>query len=154
VRWVVLTLFALTYAGITARRVRFVPIGRPSVALVGACALVAAGALAGPIGLGPDEALRAVEPHTIALLFGMMVVAAGPGAAGFFDWATAAVARAVRSRAALLWAVTCGAGLLSALLVNDAVCLLATPLVVRLARETRTALHPLLLGLAMGANAG
>jgi Na+/H+ antiporter NhaD/arsenite permease-like protein len=154
VRWLILVLFGLTYAGITARRVHFVPIGRPSVALVGACAMVTVGALAGPYGLDPDEALRAVEPHTIALLFGMMVVAAGLGVAGFFDWATAAVARTVRSRAALLWVVTCGSGLLSALLVNDAVCLLATPLVVRLARDTRTALHPLLFGVAMGANAG
>src|SRR5262245_11958252 len=70
VRWVLFSIFALTYAGITARRVKFVPIGRPSVALVGACILVVLGAVAGPIGLGPDEALHAVEPHTIALLFG------------------------------------------------------------------------------------
>jgi Na+/H+ antiporter NhaD/arsenite permease-like protein len=153
-RWVILAIFALTYAGITARRVALLPIGRPSVALVGACALVIAGAFAGPVGLSPDEALAAVEPHTLTLLFGMMVVAAGFGAAGFFDWATAFLTRRVRSRAALLWLTTFGSGLLSAALLNDAVCLLATPLVVRLARETRTALHPLLFAVAMGSNAG
>ncbi len=153
-RWLILVLFALTYAGITARRVTVLPIGRPSVALVGACLLVVAGLFAGPYGLGPDEALGSVEPHTITLLFGTMVIAAGLGAAGFFDWATTFLARRVTSRAALLWLVTCGSGLLSAALLNDAVCLLATPLVVRLARETRTALHPLLFGVAMGSNAG
>jgi Na+/H+ antiporter NhaD/arsenite permease-like protein len=153
-RWVILALFALTYIGISARRVHWVPIGRPSVALVGACALVVAGVFAGPIGLAPEEALGSVEPHTLVLLFGMMVVAAGLGTAGFFDWATALAARTVRSRAALLWLVTAGAGLLSAVLVNDAVCLLATPLVVRVARQTRTALAPLMFAVAMGSNAG
>jgi len=154
VRTVIVLLFALTYAGIAARRLAPLPIGRPAVALVGACLLVMAGTLAGPAGLSPDEALAAVEPHTIALLFGMLVLAAGLGAAGFFDWATAALAQRVRSRGALLWLVTCGSGLCAALLLNDAVCLLATPFVVRLARQTRTALPPLLLGVAMGANAG
>jgi len=154
VRWLILALFALTYAGITARRVHWMPIGRPSVALVGACAMVVAGAFAGPLGLGPEEALGAVDSHTIALLFGMMVVAAGLGAGGLFDWATALLARLVRSRVALLWLVTVGAGVLSAVLVNDAVCLLATPLVVRVARQTRTALHPLMFAVCMGSNAG
>lgn len=40
------------------------------------------GAFAGPLGLTPDEALRAVEPNTIGLLFGMMLVASGLGEAG------------------------------------------------------------------------
>ena len=79
-RWLVVALFALTYVGISARRVHLVPVGRPAMALIGASALVVAGAFAGPYGLSGDEALRAVEPHTLALLFGMMLVAAGPGA--------------------------------------------------------------------------
>lgn len=60
----------------------------------------------------------------------------------------------MRSPAALLYAVTFGAGLLSAVLVNDAVCVLATPLVVRLARRTGAAVRPLLFAVAMGSNAG
>lgn len=153
-RWLVVALFALTYVGISARRVHLVPVGRPAMALIGASALVVAGAFAGPYGLSGDEALRAVEPHTLALLFGMMLVAAGLWGGGFFDRAADLLAARLRSKAALLWAVTVGAGLLSAVLVNDAVCLLATPLVLRVARRLRAAETPLLFAVAMGSNAG
>ena len=63
-RWVILTLFALTYAGISARRVALLPIGRPALALVGATALVIAGHFAGHHGLSPDAALHACLLYT------------------------------------------------------------------------------------------
>ena len=153
-RYVILALFALTYVGISARRVSLLPIGRPAMAMVGASALFVAGAFAGPYGLTGDEALRAVEPHTIALLLGMMIVAAGLGEGGFFTRATEFLATRARSGAAMLWGVTVGSGLLSAALVNDAVCLLATPLVVSLARRTNRPVRPFLFAVAMGSNAG
>ncbi len=153
-RWVIVALFTLTWVGISARRIHLIPIGRPAVALVGAVALVVAGQLAGPWGLSVDEALRVVEPHTIALLLGMMVVAAGLADAGFFARATALLARVVQAPAALLWVVTLGAGLLSAVLVNDAICLLATPLVMALVATRGLPARPFLFALAMGSNAG
>ncbi|MBI1945058.1 MAG: arsenic transporter [Deltaproteobacteria bacterium] len=153
-RWLVLVVFVLTWLGISARRVELLPIGRPAIALVGAVALVVIGQFAGPHGLGVDEALRAIEPQTLALLFGMMVVAAALAEAGFFAVVTERLADAVRRPAVLLWAVTVGAGLLSAVLVNDAVCLLATPLVVALVRRRGLPVRPFLFALAMGANAG
>ncbi|MBL8919429.1 MAG: hypothetical protein JNJ54_11245 [Myxococcaceae bacterium] len=124
------------------------------MALIGATVCVALGAWAGPPFLGVDDALKAVELHTLSLLLGMMVVAAGLGEAGFFAWATGWLSGRVRSRSALLWAVTLGCGLLSAALVNDAVCLLATPLVVQLARTARAQVKPFLFAVAMGSNAG
>jgi Na+/H+ antiporter NhaD/arsenite permease-like protein len=154
VKAVLLAIFALTYAGISARRVRLLPIGRPAMAMVGASAMVLAGAFAGPIGLGADEALRAVEPHTIAMLFGMMLISSGLDEARFFAWLTDRVARVVRTPAALLWAVTITSGLLSAVLVNDAVCLLATPVVMASARRQRVSVRPFVFALCMGANAG
>lgn len=153
-RWVILGLFALTYAGISARRVALLPVGRPSLALVGATALVIAGHFAGRYGLSPDAALHAVEPNTIALLVAMMMVSGALGESGFFDRATDVLARRTRSHTTLLYAVTVGAGLLSAVLVNDAVCVLATPLVVRLARRVGASVRPLLFAVAMGSNAG
>jgi Na+/H+ antiporter NhaD/arsenite permease-like protein len=154
VKAVLLAIFALTYVGISARRVRVLPIGRPAMAMVGASAMVLAGAFAGPIGLGADEALRAVEPHTIAMLLGMMLISSGLDEAGFFPWLTERVARVVRTSAALLWAVTIASGLLSAVLVNDAVCLLATPVVLASARRQRVSVRPFVFALCMGANAG
>jgi Na+/H+ antiporter NhaD/arsenite permease-like protein len=154
VRWILLALFALTYVGISARRIRIVPVGRPAMAMIGACAMVVVGQFAGENGLSVDEALRAVEPNTIGLLLGMMVVAAGLGEAGFFAWATSWLERRVTSRVALLWSVTLGSGILSAFLVNDAVCLLATPLVVALVKRKGTPMRPFLFAVAMGSNAG
>jgi Na+/H+ antiporter NhaD/arsenite permease-like protein len=153
-RLAILVTFALSYVGITARRLRWLPVGRPSMALIGATVCVALGAWAGPPFLGLDEALKAVELHTLSLLLGMMVVAAGLGEAGFFAWATGFLSSRVRSRPGLLWAVTVGCGLLSAVLVNDAVCLLATPLVVQLARKAQAPVRPFLFAVAMGSNAG
>ncbi|MEW5742737.1 MAG: SLC13 family permease [Myxococcota bacterium] len=153
-RWLVFTVFALTWVGISARRVRILPIGRPAMALVGAAAAVVVGLFAGEYGLSVDEALRAVELHTLALLLGMMVVAAGLGEAGFFDWAVGWLARRSLCPAALVWVVTLGSGLLSAVLVNDAVCLLATPLVVLLVRQVGAPVRPFLFAVAMGSNAG
>jgi Na+/H+ antiporter NhaD/arsenite permease-like protein len=147
-RWVLLALFGLTYVGISARRLWLLPVGRPATALIGATALVIAGAFAGEHGLTADEALSAVELHTIVLLFGMMVVAAGLAEAGFFAWATRFLGRRVTSPVVLLYAVTLGSGILSAFLVNDAVCLLVPPLFARSGRK------PLFLAIAMGANAG
>lgn len=153
-RWALVAVFVLTWLGISARRVQLLPIGRPAMALVGAVTLVVLGQLAGPWGLTVDEALRVVEPHTIALLLGMMVVAAGLAEAGFFASATSLLARTVSSPAQLLWVVTVGAGLLSAVLVNDAICLLATPLVVALVHARGLPTRPFLFAVAMGSNAG
>jgi Na+/H+ antiporter NhaD/arsenite permease-like protein len=154
VRWLVFTVFALTWVGISARRIRLLPIGRPAMALVGAALVMVVSLFAGPQGLSVDEALRAVEPHTLALLLGMMLLSAGLGEAGFFAWAVQALARQKPSPAQLLWAVTLGSGLLSAVLVNDAVCLLATPLVIALVRQLGAPVRPFLFAVAMGANAG
>lgn len=153
-RYAILAVFGLVYIGISAQRVRALPIGRPSFSLVGASTLVVLGLFAGPVGLKPDEALAAVEPHTISLLFGMMVVSSGLAIGGFFDVASVWIARHARSPARLLWIVTIGCGVLSAVLMNDAVCLLATPLVVMLAERLRANKLPLALGVAMGSNAG
>jgi Na+/H+ antiporter NhaD/arsenite permease-like protein len=124
------------------------------MAMVGASVMVLVGLFSGPYGMSSDEALRAVEPHTIAMLFGMMVISAAMGEAGFFARVTAAITARVRTPAALVWAVTIASGALSAVLVNDAVCLLATPVVLAAARQLGAPLRPFVFALCMGANAG
>lgn len=153
-RAVLVVVFALAYVGITARRLRLLPIGRPAAAMVGASALVALGAFAGPYGLSVEDALRAVELNTLTLLLGMMLLAAGFGESGSLEVLADRLRRVARTGPALLWAVTVGAGVLSALIVNDAVCLLGTPVVIQLARRTGLPLRPFLFAVAMGSNAG
>jgi Na+/H+ antiporter NhaD/arsenite permease-like protein len=73
---------------------------------------------------------------------------------GLLDAVAVAVAARGWGPKRLLVAVTFGAGLLSALLVNDAVCLLAAPLVLRLTRAGGLPPVPFLLALAVGCNVG
>jgi Na+/H+ antiporter NhaD/arsenite permease-like protein len=153
-RWALLAVFVATYASIATRRLYLLPIGRPSAALAGACAMVVLGHFDAHVGLAPEDALRAVEPNTMVLLFGMMLLAAALGHAGFFDLVIARLAARSPSPVALLYATTIGCGLLSAVLVNDAVCLLATPLVLGVVDRLGAPRVPFLFAVAMGSNAG
>jgi len=151
--WPSALVFLTTYLLIAGRRVSFIPIGRPAGALTGACAMVAL-SLLDPSGLSPREAFAAVEPNTIGLLLGMMLLAASIAEAGLFDAIAAWMAARRLSPVGLLYTVTLGAGVLSALLLNDSVCLLLAPLVDATARRTQLPRAPYLLALAMGSNAG
>ncbi|HEX9051691.1 MAG TPA: SLC13 family permease [Anaeromyxobacter sp.] len=145
---VALAVFALTYLAVAAGRLPFLSLDRPAAALLGAVLMVAAGVLS------PAQAGAAVNGDTLGLLLGMMILSAYLGAAGFFAWASALVLRSVSGPRALLWAIVFTSGALSALLVNDTVCLMVTPLVLRLVDDAELPALPYLLALAFGANAG
>jgi Na+/H+ antiporter NhaD/arsenite permease-like protein len=152
--WAVVVIFEGTYVLISARRLRLLPIGRPGAALAGATAMVALSIVNPTYGLSPAEAFAAVQPNTIALLLGMMLLAGALGEAGFFELAADWLLARRLSPTALLHVVTIASGLLSAILVNDSVCLLLAPLVDRVARKAGRERVPYLLALAMGSNAG
>ena len=143
-----LLVFALTYVAIAAGRFPGLSVDRPSAALLGAVVMVAVGVLS------PAEAGAAVNGDTLGLLLGTMILSAYLGEAGFFRWASGRILRSVAGPRALLWAVVFTAGVLSAFLVNDTVCLMLTPLVIRLVDDADLPALPYLLALAFGANAG
>ena len=145
---VAIAIFALTYAAVAAGRFPGLSVDRPAAALLGAALMVAAGVLA------PGEAGRAINGDTLGLLLGMMILAAYLGEAGFFRRAAHEVVRRARGPRSLLWGLTLTAGLLSAFLVNDTVCLLMTPLVARIVEEADLPPLPYLLAVAFGANVG
>jgi Na+/H+ antiporter NhaD/arsenite permease-like protein len=141
-------IFALTYLAVAAGRLPWLSLDRPAAALLGAVLMVAAGVLT------PAEAGAAVNGDTLGLLLGTMILSAYLAQAGFFRWASGWILRAVSGPRTLLWAVVFTAGGLSALLVNDTVCLMTTPLVVALVDDADLPALPYLLALAFGANAG
>lgn len=143
-----LVVFTLTCLAIAAGRVPWLSVDRPAAALLGAVMMVATGVLL------PAEAGAAVNGDTLGLLLGMMILAAYLAEAGFFRWASWRVIRAARTPRSLLWGLTLTAGLLSAFLVNDTVCLLMTPLVVRIIDDADLPPLPYLLAIAFGSNAG
>lgn len=151
---VALLIFVATYVLIAGRGLAILPIGRPAGALLGAAAMVGYGAFDHARGLSPSEALGAVELNTVGLLFGMMILASGVHEARIFARVSDLVIGVNLSPRHLLAGVTIVSGLLSALLLNDSVCLIGAPFVDRIARARRLPRVPYLLALAMGSNAG
>ena len=141
-------IFAATYAVIAFGRLPGLRIDRTGAALLGGALMVATGAI--PL----ESAYRAIDWNTIALLLGMMIVVAHLRLAGFFALATAwAVARA-RHPLALLSAIVGLAGVLSAFLVNDTICIVLTPLVLDIVLHLRRNPVPYVLAIPLAANIG
>jgi len=143
-----IVIFAATYAVIALGRLPGFRLDRAGAAFLGAALMVAAGALTLP------DAYRAIDMNTIVLLLGMMIVVANLRLSGFFRLLTGWAAARAHHPLLLLAAIVLLSGVLSAFLVNDAVCLAFTPLVLDLVLSLRRNPVPYLLAVAMAANIG
>ena len=121
---------------------------RAGAALIGASLMVASGTLT------LDEAYRAIDPATVTLLLGMMIIVANLRFSGFFGLCAALIARHARHPVVLLLGIIAVSGALSAFLVNDTVCLMLTPLVAEAVLALRRNPVPYLLAVAMASNVG
>jgi Na+/H+ antiporter NhaD/arsenite permease-like protein len=145
---VAIAIFAVTYLLISGRRLKLLPLNRPAAALLGTVLMVACGVMT------PEQAYRAVDYNTLVLLLGMSLISAYLYLAGFFDWTADWVLKIARTPQRLLLYLVLTSGILSALLVNDTVCFMFTPLVVAVVVRGKLPLLPYLLALAMSANIG
>ncbi|HYV85455.1 MAG TPA: anion transporter [Patescibacteria group bacterium] len=141
-------VFALTYLIIGLQRLPRLHIGRPAGALLGAVGMVACGVI------DFDAARGAIDLDTILFLLGMMIVLGYLELSGFFELVERRVLALARSARALLWLVVGSAGVLSALFMNDTICLMLTPIVVRVTRRLRLPAAPYLIALVTAANIG
>src|SRR6185295_7812623 len=133
---------------IASRQLHFIGLDRPAGATVGAVAMVVVG------GLPIEAALGAIDLHVLTLLFGILLIAAYLSEARFFRLCAYLVLTRARSARSLLFGLTFVVGALSALLLNDTVCVLLTPLVIAVVVEARLPALPYLLALASAANVG
>jgi Na+/H+ antiporter NhaD/arsenite permease-like protein len=122
-------------------------IDRPGAAIIGAVLMVAFRIV------GAREALGSVDFATIVLLFSMMLIAGNLRLAGFFDAITAGLITRLHPHH-LLPTVIFTCGLLSAVLVNDVVCLVMTPMVVLMARRLGVPPVPYVIAVATASNIG
>jgi Na+/H+ antiporter NhaD/arsenite permease-like protein len=141
-------VFGVTYLVLGLQRLPRLHIGRPAGALLGAVAMVATGVL------GYDEARRAIDLDTLLFLLGMMVVLAYLELSGFFELVERRALSLARSPRQLLWIVVLSAGVLSALFMNDTICLMLTPVVLRLTKRLELPPVPYLIGVAIASNVG
>jgi Na+/H+ antiporter NhaD/arsenite permease-like protein len=143
-----IAIFTACYAALAIGKVPGLSIDRAGVALVGACLMVASGVIS------PREAYQAVDPATITLLLGMMILVANLRISGFFALVNAWVIRRVHRASLLLAAIVAVSGAFSAFLVNDAICLVMAPLVLELTLGLGRNPVPYLLAVAMASNVG
>jgi Na+/H+ antiporter NhaD/arsenite permease-like protein len=143
-----LLIFALTYLLIAVQRLPFVRLNRPAAGLLGAVAMVVCRVVPLP------DAYAAVDFDVLVFLLGLMLIVGYLEVGKFFEWTAEWVLRRAVTPRRLMLGVVVGGGFLSALFVNDTVCLVITPVLLAALGPLRVRPNPYLIGLAMGSNVG
>jgi len=145
---IALIIFVLTYIIIGIQNIPKLHINRPAGALLGAVAMV----LFGVISL--KEAYAAIDLDTILFILGMMIIVAYTEVSGFFQIAEDFILKSAKNASSLLLFLVISSGLLSSLFMNDTICLILTPIVLRLTRRVCLNPIPYLIALATSSNIG
>lgn len=143
-----LVIVGVTYAAVAVGNVPRLQMNRATMALVGAAALIAVGAIT------QEQAFAAIDLGTLVLLGAMMVINVNLRLSGFFGLVTARVLKLARTPRVLLALIIVASGVLSAIFLNDTICVMITPLVVDLTLRLKRNPVPYLIGLATAANVG
>ncbi|MBZ5655651.1 MAG: anion transporter [Acidobacteriia bacterium] len=122
-------------------------IDRPGAAIIGAVLLFAFRVV------HPAEALRFIDFSTLVLLFSMMLIVGNLHLVGFFEWIAELAIQRLHPRH-LLPTVIATSGMLSAIFVNDIICLVMVPFVLTVTRRMRVPALPYLLAVATASNIG
>jgi len=141
-------IFVITFLGIIYTRLPKVNIDRPSAAFFGAVAMILFGVLTF------EEAVLAIDFNTIALLLGMMIVIAVLELDGFFTFIAEKTISMSKSSNQLLIIIVFVTGIASAFLVNDAVVLLFTPVIIQICRSAKINPIPYLIAEILASNIG
>ena len=97
---------------------------------------------------------RAINPEVMVFLFGMFVVGQALVESGYLSVIAGRLFSRVKTTDHLVLVLLFGTGLLSALLMNDTLAIIGTPLVLTLAAGTRTPPKLLLLALTIAITTG
>ena len=143
-----LGIFVVTYLGILFTRLPGVNVDRPSAAFSGAIAMVLFGVVR------TDQALSFIDFNTLFLLLGMMILIAALQLDGFFTWIARQATRFAKTRFQLLTLLVFATGICSAFLVNDAVVLMFTPVLITLCRTAGLPPIPYLIAEILASNVG
>lgn len=143
-----LLIFTITYIGIIFTRLPKINVDRPSAAFFGAVAMIVFGVL------NLEEAVKAIDYNTIALLLGMMIIISVLQLDGFFSLIAGKTLSWSKTPLRLLIIITFVTGIASAFLVNDAVVLLFTPVIIAICRASSLNPVPYLIAEILSANIG
>lgn len=140
-------IFVGSYIVFALGKFPWMKIDRPGAAIIGAVLMVAFRIV------GASDALASIDFATVVLLFSMMLIVGNLRLAGFFDWVTEWIIQRLHPHH-LLPTVIFTSGVFSAFLVNDIVCLVMTPLALRMARRLELPPIPYVVAVATASNIG
>ena len=145
---VALAIFLATYLGISIRRFKWFNIKRPIVAMMGGALMLLCGVIT------PMQAFQSIDLGILALLLGMMIIVAALELCGFFTWVSMRIIAVSKNQFQFLVLIMVATAVLSALILNDAVVLLFTPIIIRACRLIKANPIPFLIAEAVSANIG
>ena len=143
-----LVVLILVFLGIALRQVFRIPLRIWQIMGVGACIVL----LTGRISL--VSAWLAIDWGIIAFLFGMFVIGQALEESGYLSEIVAKFLLHGATTPRLVALIVFGLGILSALLMNDTIAIMGTPILLRVAHRKGLPSHPLLLGLAFAITIG
>lgn len=146
--WITLSIVTITYIGIALGEFPRLRVNRTTITLMGVGAFLATGQIAF------DHMGDYLDLNTLVLLFGMMILNANLQLAGFFRLAGRTILRFTHTPRGLLALLILFVGVLSALFLNDTICLMLTPLVLDITLRAKRNPVPYLIALATASNIG
>lgn len=104
--------------------------------------------------ISPQEALRAINIDVLLFLFGAFCVGEALNRSGYLAWIGGRIVSRAKNTDQLVLLVIFSTGLLSAVLMNDTLAIMGTPLVLRFSRKYGVSPKLMLFALAFGITTG
>lgn len=146
--WITLAIVVITFIGIAVGRYPIIKSNRTTIALIGVALLVCTRQVAF------DQIPSYVNFDTVALLFSMMIINANLKLSGFFELVGGWMTGLTRSPRVFLAIEIVLAGVLSALFLNDTICIMFAPFILQLMDSLKRNPLPYLIALAVASNVG
>ncbi len=146
--WITLAIVVLTFIGIAIGRYPIIKSNRTTIALMGVALLLVFGQVRF------DDLPAYLDFDTLILLFSMMIINANLKLAGFFTMAGRWLVRFARTPRVFLALEIVLMGVLSALFLNDTICLMFAPFIINLLDDLKRNPLPYLVALATASNIG
>jgi len=143
-----LIILGAVFILIAVRRVGFIRFRIWQIMLLGASGVLVTGQISLP------NAVRAVNLDVILFLFGVFIVGRALEESGYLAYLTSRLFSRARTLDSLVLFIVFGMGLLAALLMNDTLAIIGTPVVLSLARKSEMSPKVLLLSLAFAVTVG
>lgn len=144
----ILVVFILVYIGMALGNWPGLALDRTGIALLGAIAMIELQKTS------LQDAVEDIDVASIAILFSFMILSAQFYFSGFYTYVAYRMEKWRISPQYFLLIVISISGILSAVLINDIVCMAMTPLLIKICFQKKLNPVPFLIGLACGSNIG